>query len=79
MKYTQKIIDEMNCKEIDRINPNKTNVSFEEWYLFLQHYAEMLGEDWERCLITDCGVESWIEFYEMGCGMRKIILEGFEE
>ena len=74
-----KEINEMNHKEINERNFNKDNSSFEEWYAALQRYAEILGDDWERSLVTDCGESCWKEFYNDGYGIKRALIEGFEE
>lgn len=72
-------VNEMDCKQITNYNFNKNNSSFEIWYEALQHYAEMLDEDFERCLITGCGDEYWKMSYDSGMGIRMTLIEGFNE
>jgi hypothetical protein len=74
-----KNLEEMTCKDIDNLNLSNKNSTFEYWYEALQRYAEALGDDWERCLITDCGEECWKEFFDDGYGIKMTIIEGFSE
>ena len=65
--------------EIAQLKKTKENSSWEEWYEALQAYADGLGEDWERSLITDCGEECWRESYDSGDDTQEAFNEGFRE
>ena len=65
--------------EIAQLMKTKENSSWEEWYEALQSYADGLGEDWERSLITDCGEKCWRESYDSGNDVQEAFKEGFRE
>lgn len=69
----------LSFSEIALLMKTKENSSWEEWYEALQSYADSLGEDWERSLITDCGEECWREAYDSGDDVKTAFIEGFTE
>jgi hypothetical protein len=65
----------LDSSEIAVLMKTKINASWEEWYEALQSYADSLGEDWERSLITDCGEKVWREAYDSGDDVKTAFIE----
>jgi hypothetical protein len=69
----------LTTQEIALLKKNKGNCSFDEWYIALQYYAELINEDNDKTMITGCGEECWKEAYDDGMTVDKAFQEGFED
>lgn len=69
----------LTSKEIASLRKTKDNATFDEWYEALQSYADALGEDWDRSLVTDCGPECWQDSFEKGMDVETAFKDGFSE
>jgi len=69
----------LDSSEIAVLMKTKINASWEEWYEALQSYADSLGGDWERSLITDCGEKVWREEYDSGDDIKTAFIENMTD